>query len=775
MSDSPRPVRTMPVATTGFGQPSRGIPAAAAPLRWLLDGAHSALCRAALLPLVFAAVALPAHGSHRTPATPVAHSASRHATPVAAGTPGATSKHKPSAVLAAAKHGRPAAAPSLPVAANHRGKAVVPARPLSRRERQAADAAERDKEREEAREQALAALRERASLHTSRVGSRHGIPERDSARLPAHDSARVEVPRDLPRPRHAAFSGSAANPKNEDAAASETPVEDRVHAWYRTRHPAADENSDASERTVPALTPAAADRAPAKKVVATAGPAPAAPDLSETPHKASAADFAHAAAVQRDTIAAAHDQQVHQTTSDDDNADAESRIPSTAPTEREPLPFVHGSFGDGTVSTEDQPAGHSRRDGAPIVRQAPPSVPSVASRIAPPQHVDLKHRGDGLNSALAADAAAQSGDVLPSRAARGITVATAADSSPEAIRALAQQTAASPTPVLKLPAPPSGALRKDLPAVAAVQSNARHRDLEPAVASGMAEETFEEGGAPATARTAVALAAPGAAAGLVPTRTHAVATADDGESNLPAAAAVSVNLFDRQGKLILVPPMKGSHEILVHQNQMAVADGLERIQDDRDLLDLRQRKLLVALPNEDSTYPDDRLPANRRYARPWTVRFLRDLAKAHYARFGTPLIVTSAARTVEFQRRLVRVNGNAAPPTGDIASPHLYGQAMDIGKGHMSLTELTWMRAYLTPVENDGKIDVEEEFQQSCFHISVYRRYLGLPTPRRTVPPASSSPAQLLTAKSTPAPEESKPAEKKHRRISTALLATGLR
>ena len=33
------------------------------------------------------------------------------------------------------------------------------------------------------------------------------------------------------------------------------------------------------------------------------------------------------------------------------------------------------------------------------------------------------------------------------------------------------------------------------------------------------------------------------------------------------------------------------------------------------------------------------------------------------------------------------------------------------------------MRDYLLPLMRAGKIDVEEEFQQSCFHISVYRSY----------------------------------------------------
>jgi hypothetical protein len=32
---------------------------------------------------------------------------------------------------------------------------------------------------------------------------------------------------------------------------------------------------------------------------------------------------------------------------------------------------------------------------------------------------------------------------------------------------------------------------------------------------------------------------------------------------------------------------------------------------------------------------------------------------------------------------------------------------------------------YLAPLMQAGMIDVEEEFQQACFHISVYRNYPG--------------------------------------------------
>jgi Family of unknown function (DUF5715) len=191
-----------------------------------------------------------------------------------------------------------------------------------------------------------------------------------------------------------------------------------------------------------------------------------------------------------------------------------------------------------------------------------------------------------------------------------------------------------------------------------------------------------------------------------------------------ATPVILPTLYNKRGRLIVPPPLKGSHEILVHQNQIADRDGLDRIQNDEDLLRMRSERLLVSLPTDDALQVDERLPANRRYCRPWTARFLAALARAHYAHFHSPLQVNSAVRTVEFQQHLVHVNGNAAPAEGDTASPHLTGQAVDIAKHGLSLTEIAWLRGYLLPLVQEGKIDVEEEFQQSCFHISVYKKYL---------------------------------------------------
>ena len=212
----------------------------------------------------------------------------------------------------------------------------------------------------------------------------------------------------------------------------------------------------------------------------------------------------------------------------------------------------------------------------------------------------------------------------------------------------------------------------------------------------------------------------------VPTMASMIPTED-----LAAEPIILPSLYDKRGRLIVPPALKGSHEILVHQNLMADSEGLDRIRDDEDLNKMRHAGMLSPIPENATLHVDDRLPANRRYCRPWTVLFLDTLARQHYARFQTPLQLTSAVRTVAFQQRLIHTNGNAAPAEGDTASPHLTGQAIDIGKKGLTMAEIAWIRGYLLPLVQQGKLDVEEEFQQSCFHISVYKKYMPQALPLR--------------------------------------------
>lgn len=177
-------------------------------------------------------------------------------------------------------------------------------------------------------------------------------------------------------------------------------------------------------------------------------------------------------------------------------------------------------------------------------------------------------------------------------------------------------------------------------------------------------------------------------------------------------------------------PLRGSLASLERQNTRLDAEGLERIENEADLEDRIAHKLLVPIPVSGALAVNAELPPTHRYCRPWTARFLADLAREHDAAFHRPLEVSSAVRTMEYQKRLMEINGNAAPAEGDIVSPHLTGATIDIAKDGLSRNEIAWMRRRLLALQTAGKIDVEEEFRQACFHITVYKSYAPPRTPR---------------------------------------------
>ena len=111
----------------------------------------------------------------------------------------------------------------------------------------------------------------------------------------------------------------------------------------------------------------------------------------------------------------------------------------------------------------------------------------------------------------------------------------------------------------------------------------------------------------------------------------------------------------RDGHLYMPPPLVGSHASLVRQNVRGEAEGLKRIQNKTQLNAMRRDGKLVPLPVSQRLRVNPDLPSDRRCTRPWTAKFLTDLARAHYIRFDRPLQVNSAVRTVRFQRRLIRV------------------------------------------------------------------------------------------------------------------------
>ena len=179
----------------------------------------------------------------------------------------------------------------------------------------------------------------------------------------------------------------------------------------------------------------------------------------------------------------------------------------------------------------------------------------------------------------------------------------------------------------------------------------------------------------------------------------------------------------------------------MRQNEQTVSDGLQRILDETDLSQRIGEKLLIPVPEDSGMVVSEALPENHRYCRPWTASFLADLDRSHLGRFHRPLYVSSAVRTVEYQKQLMRRNHNAAAAEGDIVSPHLTGATIDIAKKGMSRDELKWMRDWLLPLQTRGVIDVEEEFRQSCFHITVYKAYAPPPSSERE---STESPSESL-------------------------------
>jgi len=197
-------------------------------------------------------------------------------------------------------------------------------------------------------------------------------------------------------------------------------------------------------------------------------------------------------------------------------------------------------------------------------------------------------------------------------------------------------------------------------------------------------------------------------------------------------------------------PLLGSLASLERQNERLEAEGLQRIENESDLEARIAEGALVPVPESSSLSVNADLPVNHRYCRPWTARFLADLAQAHEAAFHRPIEVSSAVRTVEYQMRLMETNGNAAPAEGDIVSPHMTGAAVDIAKKGMSRDEIAWMRRRLLALEDAGKIDVEEEFRQACFHITVYRNY----SPSRSFRPPVKAVSPSHRAEPQPDPSD---------------------
>lgn len=178
--------------------------------------------------------------------------------------------------------------------------------------------------------------------------------------------------------------------------------------------------------------------------------------------------------------------------------------------------------------------------------------------------------------------------------------------------------------------------------------------------------------------------------------------------------------------------LRGSRNSLDNQNLEARLQDLTKIEDAEQLKEFVQRGLLVRLPENKDISVDPDLPEYRRYARPWTVEFLRDIGRSHRKMFrkSHALVVSSAVRP----KSLGRVNFNASPrsthPTGSTIDL-LYGPML--GKNRdgkmiriypgLSVSEMKWLEKRLLALERIGAIEATKERKQPCYHIMVFKSY----------------------------------------------------
>lgn len=196
----------------------------------------------------------------------------------------------------------------------------------------------------------------------------------------------------------------------------------------------------------------------------------------------------------------------------------------------------------------------------------------------------------------------------------------------------------------------------------------------------------------------------------------------------------------------VAPELRGSRDSLLKQNEEIDRAGLARIEDDDQLQQLEESGQLVPLTESRYLRINPALSESRRYARPWTVQFVDDLSRQFYDEFHKPIEVNSAVRTVKQQRHLVRVNGNAAPAEGEVASSHLAGTTVDIGKRGLTRKEHKWLADHLSLMKEGEVIEPEEERRQACFHVMVLNSY---PVPATAVAMKSAS-AMEVTGEPVP-------------------------
>jgi LysM repeat protein len=175
---------------------------------------------------------------------------------------------------------------------------------------------------------------------------------------------------------------------------------------------------------------------------------------------------------------------------------------------------------------------------------------------------------------------------------------------------------------------------------------------------------------------------------------------------------------------LATPPLTARPGRLAAENAAAAADGLSRMKSLKMVARFRRAGLVVPVAATTRTYYVTRVAPELRVTRPWTKRFILQLAAAFHELFDEPLRVSSLTRTVSAQHALRLTNTNAAPAHGLVQSTHLTGAAVDVSKRGLDATQVMWLRTVLDRLERRRLVYAAEEFREPHFHVFVRKRYL---------------------------------------------------
>ena len=104
--------------------------------------------------------------------------------------------------------------------------------------------------------------------------------------------------------------------------------------------------------------------------------------------------------------------------------------------------------------------------------------------------------------------------------------------------------------------------------------------------------------------------------------------------------------------------------------------------------------------------------------RPEARDVLLEVARAYHHRFDRLLPVTSLVRSQRYQRRLSRVNPNAALVD---TAPHTTGMAFDISYKYMPNGEQSFVMETLAGMEREGRVETLRE-KRNHFHVYAFTR-----------------------------------------------------